>query len=156
MNERCREATINALAALGLKQRPETVWESRKMETQPVKRVVCQALKSSGMSLKQIGAVIGQDHTSVIYHLRGVTPAEERAAKVVRNQLEGKGLLENLAIVPPTEVLACAASAVIAVLPPPTRCQTKEVAFKGYRLRGQVRLVAVQDQFTAEWRWEPE
>lgn len=156
MTEQCREATINALAALGLKQRPEAVWASRRMETQPVKRVVCQALKSSGMSLKQIAAVIERDHTSVMHHLRYLTPAEERAAKVVRNQLEGKGLLENLAIVPPTEVLACAASAVIAVLPPPTRYQTRTIAFKGYRLRGQVRLVAVQDRITADWRWEPE
>ncbi|XAI95845.1 hypothetical protein [Microcystis phage Mae-JY24] len=156
MTEKCREATVAAIAVLGKNHLPETVWTTRKHWSMPIKRVVVQAFRDSGMSLNEIGAEVGQDHTSVMNHLRQANKDEIKAAKAVQACLQRKMVAANVAMVTPTDLLDCVASAVASVLPPPMRKSVRSVAFKSRKLSGEVRLVAVQDQFTAEWRWEPE
>ncbi len=57
----------------------EVLSKSRKRPIAAARRAVCVALRARGLSLPEIGALIGRDHTTVLHSLRVAEREAERA-----------------------------------------------------------------------------
>lgn len=162
MTEVGRAATLAAMRAIGNFVRwspdftPESLWGSDSAWFAPCKRAVVCALRELGWSLRKIGGEISRDHKTVAYMLMKATAWEQALGKAISHKLkslDGMQQDDGPFFLKRQVLSRCVASALIAVLPPPSRAATKTVAYGDGQLKGVVQLIAVQDPETAEWRW---